>query len=218
MNYDLLFVCFLTVSLEEVNCQLCQNPIIGTDFNNTKPLKMMKPSFYLNTAHPAQCSGVGTSWRYCYHGKMDGNQKRMYYATLAVYRQTSNDEREYTRVSDIFTVSRSASQMVSGFDCDTLTVPSFDIQVGDVIGACVFDPPEGNERQLDIVGEVKGHSLMEMEEDGCSLDEIPQTISNNDLSLRNSRLLHVYANIGGKSIAFKLQHCLFLELLIICYM
>ena len=82
--------------------------------------------------------------------------------------------------------------------CVTVDVLNFDIEAGDVLGACVFNPSGGPNHRLLIVGEASGYSLMEMNSTGCSLDAMPSNVSTSDLSNVNSRLLHVYANITSK--------------------
>ena len=75
------------------------------------------------------------------------------------------------------------------------------VQAGDVIGACVFDPEDSDNfgrRQLDIVGEIDGESLMGMSSSGCTTDALPLNIPVSQLSAISSRRLHLYANIGNK--------------------
>ena len=84
------------------------------------------------------------------------------------------------------------------FSCDseTLNPPAFiNIEAGDVIGACVFNP-DGGRRRLNLVGNAIGYSLMQTADvSGCSLTSVPSLISSSQLSDRDSRILHLYANI-----------------------
>jgi hypothetical protein len=88
-----------------------------------------------------------------------------------------------------------------GFTCydDSITVP-LTVQAGDILGACVFNPTDGNfftRRQLvDVVGRVDGESLLRMGAAGCSTTALPTDIKASQLSTVNSRRLHLYANIG----------------------
>ena len=73
------------------------------------------------------------------------------------------------------------------------------VQVGDIIGACVFDPQNGDRfsrRQLDIIGEMSGESLLQADL-GCTMDAIPPRILRSDLQDYHNRRLHIYANIGN---------------------
>ena len=64
----------------------------------------------------------------------------------------------------------------------------------------ISPPPPGgdNRRQLDIVGETGGSSLLEMNDDMCTTTAIPSNIPTNQLSTRNNRRLHLFASIGMK--------------------
>ena len=181
----------------EVNSQQCSGPI-GTN-NEVEHSVVRQSMLYLNTAAPAPCSGTITEGRVCYYKPRDIRNNRMYYVTVAVYRETSDDPGQYQRISDTFVISytgRDIKDEDSDFVCNTFDAsPDLDIEAGDVFGACVFDPSGGSRRQLEIVGEASGYSLMQMDSSGCSRTSIPSTISTGDLSNVNSRLLHVYANI-----------------------
>jgi hypothetical protein len=181
--------------------------------------------FYLNTANPALCSGNITNWRVCYYGPNRTSNSftfaRSYWATYAIYRKvgTGVDER-YVRVSEIFKAVRGSTfarfregsvldgPIRSGFRCytDSLNTAeasgSVTVQAGDVIGACVFDPTNNrilSRRQLDVVGESRysGSSLLAVPTtDECSMDTLPSNIPSSQLSVINSKRLHIYANMG----------------------
>ena len=177
--------------------------------------------FYLNTANPAPCTGNITSWRVCYYGPGDGFFTtnpfffRVYATIYAVYRRMGSGSSErYERVSEIFFAivstrniaesdSVDAPVQQNGFTCfDDSTDSPVMVQAGDIVGACVFRPPDFSDdvstRQLDVVGEINGESLQEMSDvSGCSNDSIPSNIQTSDLSTRNSRRLHIYAIIGN---------------------
>ena len=83
------------------------------------------------------------------------------------------------------------------FGCTTLTpVDPVTVQAGDVIGACVFDPPDDNTLQNDIVGEIDDSNryLMTTGTIGCGDAAVPSTV--NSLNRRDSRVLHIHADIG----------------------
>ena len=179
--------------------------------------------FYLNTANPAPCTGNITSWRVCYYQSTSTRSFRSHWATYAVYRKTgSGIAEQYQRVSDVYRAVRITGallniianhsrvavvdgEVLDGFVCynDLIDVGGSPliVQAGDVLGACVFDPIELGRvmnKQLDIVGEVNGESLLAMPSNdaGCNQDTLPSTIPASQLSIINARRLHLYANIG----------------------
>ena len=112
----------------------------------------------------------------------------------------------YQRVSNTFTADRVAfiNPISSGFNChDELDIGSeaVEVQRGDVVGACVFDPENHLiifvHSQLDVIGEADGYSLLEMNDvSECDFGEIPSRVSASDLRETTSRILHLYAEIG----------------------
>ena len=172
--------------------------------------------FYLDDDHPAPCAGNVTSWTVCYYAPNNVAENGIYWALYAIYRRNVSENGDrYERVSDTFTAVRSedfingpivdGGIVAGGFNCYNDTIDNGDssltVQAGDVLGACIFDPRDtlnAVRRQLDIVGEGGGESLLEMNDDGCRLDqEIPLSVERNQLSTRSSRRLHLYANIGN---------------------
>ena len=175
-------------------------------------------SFYLNTANPAPCTGNVTSWRVCYYGPnqdLEDEDRFSYWATYAIYRKMgSGTDEHYERVSQLFSAIKATRNLVrldfsgitdgviqqQGFNCydDSVTMP-LAVQAGDVLGACIFDPENGNSftrRQLNVVGRGNGESLLQMGSDGCSTTALPTTIQASQLTTVGSRRLHLYANIG----------------------
>ena len=193
MYHDHTYIIFsCTVLHAEVNCQC--NPI-GTT-NSTEFSAVRNHSFYLNTAHPAPCSGTIDRWRYCYYRPAtDGERFRV---TWAVYRRMgSGIDTHYIRVdSSLRTVERRDSE--DDFWCLEENVRNFQIEVGNVVGACIYDPQDNRRviKQLDIVGQANGYSLMQMNDvSDCSDRSMPSNISSSQLSSIDSRILHLYATI-----------------------
>ena len=171
--------------------------------------------FYLNTVNPAPCTGNVTSWRVCYYGPDSINSVGSYWATYAVYRRTgSGSNTRYMRVSELFSAIRTVPLFTEtpivdgeiaqgGFNCydDIPANSSVTLQAGDILGACIFDP-DGDipfivtRLPLDVVGVASGGSLLQMNTDGCSRQDLPSDIPANQLSMLASRRLHIYANIG----------------------
>ena len=180
--------------------------------------------FFLNTLDPAPCTGYVTSWRICYYGpddNWDANDRVSFWATFAVYREHVLNPQNifYTRVSQTFRAVRTnrglrevdsagirvddGSVRYDEFSCytDTMDGPPLLVQAGDIVGACIFRPDDGNSfrrRQLDVVGEAESERefLLEMSASECTDNFIPGTISASDLRQRRTRRLHIYANIG----------------------
>jgi hypothetical protein len=143
----------------------------------------------------------------CYYGRSDSGPFNSYWATYAVYQRAgSGEEESYVKVSEMFRAVRTTNDDVGdglnllGFNCYTDSIDAGDspltIQAGDIIGACVFDPPGGDIdlHELEIVGQVSGESLLQADLD-CTIDNIPSIIQLDDLRVRNDRRLHIYANI-----------------------
>ena len=168
--------------------------------------------FYLDVNNPANCTGTITNWRVCYYGRSDSGLNS-YWATYAVYRRIgSRGDESYVKVSELFRATTGFGDGVDrlnerGFNCYTDSIDAGDspltIQPGDIIGACVFDPEDGNiftRRELNIVGEVpagQGESLMRADIDvDCTVNDIvPSSIRLTDLRRQNNRRLHIYANV-----------------------
>ena len=192
---------YLTVLHLEVNGQ-CRP--IGTN-NETAFNAVRDHRFYLNTAHPAPCSGTVREWRYCYYRPSNTDGQR-YHVTWAVYRRMcSGNSTHYVAVpSSIHTEGRTRNQILNdgNFWCRDEDVTNFRIEAGDIVGACIYDPIDNDRdrRQLDIVGQTSGYSLMQMNDvSECGVNSIPSNISSSLLSTVNSRILHLNATITGLS-------------------
>ena len=172
--------------------------------------------FYLDVNNPANCTGTITNWRVCYYGRShSGLRINSYWATYAVYqRMGSGGDESFVKVSELFRAVRISTGIGDGadglnrigFNCYTDSIDAGDspltIRPGDIRGACVFDPEDGNivtRRELNIVGEVlagQGESLMRANFDvNCTMDDIPSSIRLSDLRNQNNRRLHIYANV-----------------------
>ena len=192
----------------------CSRPL-GTD-DERDFTAVRDHSFYLNTAYPALCSGTVTSWRYCYYVPSVVNETiDVYRTSFAVYRRMldpGSGSYTYERVSNVFSIRIIREEGLShnsSFVCDSLDEKEFTIEAGDIVGACIFDPNDSETRfrkQLDIVGEVSGYSLLQMKDvSACTvgLNRLPPSISNSMLSVIDSRILHLYADIESKSLYWK---------------
>ena len=177
---------------------------IGTN-DETEVSAVRDLRFYLNTANPAPCDGTITRWNYCYYGP-----SFLYYAsyrvTFAVYRRVaSNGHDVYQQISNTFTVDRIAlfDPISRGFNCHNEFIAggeAVEVQRGDVLGACIFDPDNGIilvHSQLDVVGEASDYSLLEMDDvSECDFGAVPSRILASNLREQTSRILHLYAEIG----------------------
>ena len=185
--------------------------------------------FFLDANNPATCTGTVTSWRVCYYGP---NDVRMgsYWATYAVYRRMGSGGNErYERVSQIFSAVRATGNLLGNdivdgilreedYACyddaieDSGDMTPVTIQARDILGACIFNPdnePGDNRRQLDIVGETGGSSLLEMGDDECTTEALPSNIASSQLSNRSNRRLHLFATIG---MVIQLNHSMWLDI------
>ncbi len=70
-----------------------------------------------------------------------------------------------------------------------------------MIGACIYDPPNGlfnsDRAQLDVVGQQGGTDRFLMsatDNSGCSNSAVPDSVSG--LSRADSFVMHIYASIG----------------------
>ena len=193
---------------------------IGSSGAETELDEERDRSFYLNVDDPATCSGYITSWRVCYYGPDDSDdedqfwqQQRSYWATYAVYRRRSISNRNvfYERVSAMFRAVRATRTSVDARDLDGLVRqdrfacfsdavdgPPLFVQAGDIIGACVFNLRNAfsfTRHQLNIVGEHRQGSLLQMNDRECTIDNIPSNIPASNLDREQGRRLHLYANI-----------------------
>ncbi len=119
-----------------------------------------------------------------------------------MFRETSPGT--YTSVSNGFTTGRTAfnANFPSGtnFACVSYSPSAVvDIQVGDVIGACIYDPPDVNGRrvvQLDVVGRNAGPDQYAMStgNSGCGNSIVPSTVTS--LNRIDSSVVHIYAEIS----------------------
>lgn len=181
----------------------CPRPIgtnVETQFTAARDRR-----FYLNTDHPAPCSGTIDRFNYCYYqptGTIRNSYR--YHTVVAVYRRMTynNGSIYYQRISSSFNINRSGNQVrgIQDYDCHNMNVNNFEIEAGDVVGVCIFDPNnvDRERRQLDVVGEARDYSLMQMNDvSGCERRTLPSRVLESQLSVINSRILHLYATIIG---------------------
>ena len=109
----------------------------------------------------------------------------------------------YQQISSTFTADRvvlGQNPISSGYDELDIGSEAVEVQRGDVIGACIFDPENLQiliHSQLDVVGEASGYSLLEMNDiSECGFGAVPSRISASNLREQTSRILHLYADIG----------------------
>lgn len=205
-----ILVILLAVTGSAFSSDQCSSSL-GTDDESLGDFTAVRDhSFYLNTAHPAVCSGTVSSWRYCYYvpSIISVTEDVRYRTSFAVYRRmtdSGNGSYTYDRVSEVYSIIIREEDLSynSSYVCGTLDDDSFTVEAGDIIGSCIFDPVDSDtstrvRKQLDIVGEASGYSLLQMSDvNDCTagLNRIPSSISNSMLSVVDSRILHLYADI-----------------------
>ena len=178
------------VVVDSVQGQTCN--VIGTDTDKGSDADTSR-RFYLNTQHPAPCSGTVDEFQYCYY--RHSMRVDSYRFTFAVFRETSPGS--YSTVSEAFDAVRDPNPDL--FACLSFPVMNqIQIQAGDMIGACVYDPPDtGSDRILEtfVVGQIADRFLMRTNTEArCSDSTVPSPVSS--LSTVNERVLHIYANIS----------------------
>ena len=126
-----------------------QSCLVGTD-SSTELVANREHSFYLNTQDPAQCDGTITEFNFCYYRSTP--LAASYDFTFAVFKRSSA---EYISVSEAFTTGRTVANSNLGlfgtFACRTFSVNDILVQAGDVIGVCIYDPPD-NAESVRILG------------------------------------------------------------------
>ncbi len=178
--------------------------------------------FYIDRGNRAECAGMITSISYCFHRQPSGvATAHEYLATLAVYTPASSsaDERDFTLSSSTIELRKTAHEFISqlndatdtNFACSELTLPQpVSVAVGDVLGACVFDPPDVPgvvTYRLDLVSRAdedtedlrrtNSHSDNRIViPTGCSATSVPGSVRSSGTRDSNSRSLHLWANIG----------------------
>ena len=172
---------------------------IGTSSGELVPNRMQ--GFYLNIQDPAPCNGTIDEFQYCYyHTEQDGADS--YVFAPALFRETSSGV--YRRVTSPYTAERSRDSFGSqSFTCVYENI-SVKVQVGDVIGACIFDFGRHNTQvdQLDLVGQGNSSEsdryLMMADVSRCAdiLLVNNQVVELSSLSRVDFLVLHIFANIG----------------------
>ncbi len=176
--------------------------------------------FYIDRGNRAGCAGMITSLSYCFHRPSStvpvANQ---YLTTVAVYRPASTNANEnmFTVVSSPITIQESAAELqtklnadADNFVCSELTLDQpVSVLAGDVLGACVFDPPNSNgvtTYRLDIVSRGNNEDLVRTSTNpgvpiGCGANVVPSTFVEgpSGTGTSGSRSLHLWANIGKLS-------------------
>ena len=159
--------------------------------------------FYLNTQDPSPCNGTVDEFQYCYY--RPSNLAARYDFTFAVFRETSPGS--YSAVSEAYTTGRTLTNLNLGsgdFACARFEVMNqVQIQAGDVIGACVYDPPNtgglsGVRAELNVVGGNAGNGnyLMMTGNAGCDDLTVPSPVTVSGLTTIDSHVLHISASIS----------------------
>ena len=181
----------------EVNCQC--TPVGSNNEIEFTAAAVRTPSIYLNTEYPAPCNGTVERWRLCFYRPATHDEGDRYRLTLAVYRRMGT---RYEIVgSSLRTITRNFLAQSSNFSCRYINLNAadqFDIQAGDIVGACVYEPSQDARERMDIVSEANGYTLMQNNVRlPCGYNSTPSTIPSNQLSTVDSRLLHLSAIIAG---------------------
>ncbi len=172
---------------------------VGTD-SSTEFEANREHSFYLNTQDPAQCDGTITEFNFCYYRSTQ--LAASYDFTFAVFRRSSS---EYINVSEAFTTGRTVANSNFGtgtLACRTFSVNDIPVQAGDVIGVCIYDPPDNvgltTRLSIDMVSQNAGseHFIMSTGNSGCGDMSIPNPVAVSSLNRADERVLHIHADIS----------------------
>lgn len=204
----------LQLAAGQVDPNQCSANQLGTDRNPTgSSSNIVREEFlYLNTRDPSDCWGTITQINFCYYEPAISlrSSNSIYKINFGVYRRSSESDGTivYNLVSDVFTVERTQSQIDNelGYDdgeydnsdiCENFDLDQpFTVNPRDILGACVYDPPSGNQHQLDMVRSTtrNGYNLLRAGTTGCTSTSLPQTVS--ALTEIDELALHLYADIG----------------------
>ena len=192
--------------MAEVNCQAQQCSPFGSN-NETEftAASVTAPSIYLNTDHPAPCSGTVERWKFCFYRPDTHEDGDRYRVRLAAYRSIESGNSTLYEIvgSSLRTITVNFPTQSSSFSCQNITLNTaqrFPIEADDIVAACVFNPTRNNIEQMDIVSEANGYKLMQSVGLRCSYNSIPSTIYSSQLMEVESRLLHLSAIITGSII------------------
>lgn len=180
-----------------------------TQFRNSSTSE----SFYINLNRPASCSGTVSSFSYCYYRPDNVTNDHDYTFKFAVYRKQTFLDR-YSRVSPVNVVSRKGSNL-NAFNCSQYTpVVPITVKAGDVLGICIINSSGNGNEGLTIVSKEISHPttlfLTASSPDLCANNEIPDGFQLSSLTESSDTVLHLYADIGNKSMIvlynFMLHH------------
>ena len=181
----------------EVSCQC--TPVGSNNEAESTAAAVRTPSIYLNTAHPATCSGTVERWQFCFYRPDTHNESDRYRLTMAVYRR--NNIRYELVESSLRTITRDFPAQSSNFSCQYLDLnmaDRFNIETDDIVGACIFVPTQASRERMDIVSEENGYSLMQNNvRIRCGYRSMPTMISSSQFSMVDSKLMHLSAIIAG---------------------
>ena len=182
-----------------VSCQGQFCGVVGSDVGES--VANRDRNFYLNTQDQATCDGTIDELQYCYYKTEKHNALAFggFSFTAALYREMRQGT--YTAISDAYTNGISYSDHgLQSFRCVSVSIPPLQIQAGDVIGVCIYNPPKsgllGFRAQLDVVGQNAGADryLLTSGNSGCGDSAVPNSVSS--LTRENSLVLHIFASIS----------------------
>ena len=195
----------------EVNCQAqCSSGIGSNSETELTAAPVTTTSFFLNTDYPAPCSGTVERWRFCFYRPATHKNGDRYRLALAVYRPIgSGNSTQYEIVeASLRTITRRfPANSTSNFICLNLNLQatnrSFDIEVGDITGVCIFNPTDSTVtiEPMHIISEANGYSLLQNKIPvQCSFNSVSSVnISSSQLSRVESRLLHLSTGMFTKA-------------------
>ncbi len=179
-------------------------PLFGTE-RESSIRRSTEERIFLNFEAPSQCKGNVTSWRFCYYRTADDDYDNGddFGAMFIIYRRMSPTSDIYVPVTGSITSKILEYRDLSSFDClDEPVTNTFEIQENDIVGACIWD--KGSINPLYLVGDTNSNNnnqkLYQLDKrgyDDCTPSQIGSVdTDDNDFTLRDEHILHLYANIG----------------------
>lgn len=177
--------------------QTCPSPI-GSALTN--PIReSSNTGFYLNLDNPAVCSGTVVAWHFCYYRLIETNV-----AAFVVYRQSPDGN--YQELSESYRVvarqeANKRKKRQTGFNCEDIPLPlgeQFDVQVGDVLGACLLSSSDSDNPLRIQANSATGRRLFQpnFNTNLCQRSSLT-SINQGDLQEVGSAALHLYADIAN---------------------
>ena len=106
----------------------------GNNLIATSPAPSSASGFYISTAYTAMCAGNATQWNICYYAVNTDIKSQSFFA---VYRPSYNATFLSLVSGSATMITINSTNIISNYTCSNFTVPTFQVQSGDVIASCI---------------------------------------------------------------------------------